>query len=155
MSDYKFNCPHCRQSLEAPADMVGQLIDCPACNRTIEVARNQGSPAITKARPTSPPALNPHAPIFQMEGVGETLVVYSDKLEITPRGVLGFMAKGLKGTKTIPFFSITSIQFKQSGFTSGYLQFTIPGGNESRNGIFDAAIDENTFMFTGQNELAA
>jgi hypothetical protein len=24
MSDLKFNCPHCKQSLEAPEDLLGQ-----------------------------------------------------------------------------------------------------------------------------------
>ena len=61
---------------------------------------------------------------------------------------------GVKGTKSIPFSSITAIQFKKSGLARGYLQFTIPGGNESRRGLTDAASDENTFMFAGNNELA-
>jgi hypothetical protein len=71
---------------------------------------------------------------------------------------MGFLSKGLKGTKTIPFRSITAIQFKKAGFTSGYLQFTIPGGMESRGGLFEAASDENTFMFGNSgnnNELAS
>lgn len=37
MSDYKFICPHCNQSLEAPTDMLGQTIECPTCNRAIEL----------------------------------------------------------------------------------------------------------------------
>ncbi len=92
--------------------------------------------------------------VYTMKGVGELLEVYEDKVAITPKGVMGFLSKGLKGTKTIPFFSISAIQFKKSGLISGYLQFTIPGGNESRGGAFAAASDENTFMFKGQNELA-
>lgn len=173
MSDFQFNCSSCGQSLEAPADMVGQLIDCPSCGDTVEVAKqNPNVPRTSPSQrfvprkaaparhpvPMPPPNKeNPNIPAFKMEGVGETLVVYSDKLEITPKGVLGFMAKGLKGTKTIPFHSIVAIQFKESGSWSGsgYLQFTIPGGNESRGGLFNAAIDENTFMFAGQNDLAA
>ncbi len=47
-----------------------------------------------------------------------------------------------------------AIQFKKSAMTNGYLQFTVPGGNESRGGVFSAASDEPTFMFAGQNELA-
>ena len=87
----------------------------------------------------------------------EILMVYEDKVTITPKGVLGFMTKGLKGTKTIPFVSITGIQFKEAGAVfSGYIQFTIPGGNESKGGVFSAASDENTFMFAEKknNELA-
>ena len=92
--------------------------------------------------------------VYTMKGIGELLEVYEDKVAITPKGAMGFLSKGLKGTKTIPFFSITAIQFKKSGLISGYLQFTVPGGIESRGGAFAAALDENTFMFKGQNELA-
>jgi hypothetical protein len=87
-----------------------------------------------------------------MKGVQDLLEVFEDKVTITPKGVLGFMNKGLKGTKTIPFSSITAIQFKEAGAVfSGYLQFTIPGGNESRGGVFSAASDENSFMFANKN----
>jgi len=37
MSDFKFNCPHCQQSLEAPDDMCGQQINCPSCNEAIVI----------------------------------------------------------------------------------------------------------------------
>jgi hypothetical protein len=87
-------------------------------------------------------------PVFSMLGVQDHLEVFDDKLTISPKGVLGFMNKGLKGTKTIPFASISAIQFKEAGaMFSGYLQFTIPGGNESKGGLFAAVKDENSFMF--------
>ena len=38
MSDIRFNCPSCKQSLDAPPDMLGELIDCPSCKNTIEVS---------------------------------------------------------------------------------------------------------------------
>ena len=40
MNDFSFRCPFCKQSIEAPLDMVGQLVDCPSCGKAIEVARN-------------------------------------------------------------------------------------------------------------------
>ena len=86
------------------------------------------------------------APVFTMNGVGELLEVFSDKLAITVNGIMGFLTKGPAGTKTIPFRSITAIQFKKAGLTRGILQFTIRGGRES-HGIFGAASDENGFMF--------
>lgn len=89
-----------------------------------------------------------------MKGVMGVLEVYEDKVTITPKGVTGFLAKGLKGTKTIPLFSISAIQFKKSGITSGYLQFTVPGGNESKAGLTAAPYDENSFIFRGKNEKA-
>jgi hypothetical protein len=93
-------------------------------------------------------------PIYTMKGVAEILEVFEDRVAITPKGILGFLVKGLKGTKMIPFYSIMALQFKKSGLTSGYLQFTVPGGNESERGVFAAASNENTFMFAGHNEMA-
>ena len=43
--DIKFKCPRCSQPLEAPEDMLGQLIDCPSCNQAIEVTRPQMRPS--------------------------------------------------------------------------------------------------------------
>jgi|GEM_PF-2198173 len=37
MSDIRFNCPSCMHSLDAPQEIAGQLIDCPACKNTIEI----------------------------------------------------------------------------------------------------------------------
>lgn len=96
-------------------------------------------------------------PIYSMRGVQDLLEVFSDKVTITPKGVLGFLNKGIKGTKEIPYISIIAVQFKEAGAVfSGYLQFTIPGGNESGGGIWSATRDENTFMFahTENNPMA-
>ena len=95
-------------------------------------------------------------PLHTVRGVQDLLEVYDTKLTITPKGVLGFLNKGLKGTKEIPFASITAMQLKKAGLTRGYIQFTVPGGNESRGGIFSAVRDENTFMFVREhNDLMA
>jgi len=93
-------------------------------------------------------------PIFTLDGVADLLEVYKDRVEIVPRGFLGLMNKGVRGIKEIPYHSITAVQFKESGMMSGYLQFTIPGGNENRGGIMDATKDENTFMFAGKENNA-
>lgn len=37
MSSLKFVCPRCLQGLEAPVDMAGQFIDCPSCQRHIQI----------------------------------------------------------------------------------------------------------------------
>lgn len=36
-SEINFRCEHCRQELKADPDMAGELFDCPACQKTIEV----------------------------------------------------------------------------------------------------------------------
>ena len=45
MSDLKFNCPHCRQPLEAPPELLGQVIDCPSCKGSIQIRKPGVRPA--------------------------------------------------------------------------------------------------------------
>lgn len=85
--------------------------------------------------------------VYTMKGNGDFLEVYEDKVTITPKGVLGFLGKGLQGAKTIPFFSITGIRFKETGLVAGYLHFTVH--DVSDKGVLDIASHENTFMFAG------
>jgi TM2 domain-containing membrane protein YozV len=39
MINFRFTCPFCKESIGAPADLVGQTIDCPSCGESIEVAK--------------------------------------------------------------------------------------------------------------------
>ncbi|HPC18618.1 MAG TPA: PH domain-containing protein [Kiritimatiellia bacterium] len=64
MPDIKFNCPHCKQSLEAPDDMRGQLIDCPSCSQAIEIPKPQRHSA---APPPIPPKLTRPCPYCSEE----------------------------------------------------------------------------------------
>ena len=47
-----------------------------------------------------------------LKGINSILEVYETKIIIKTKGILGFMTKGLKGDKEIPYKSITAIQFK-------------------------------------------
>ena len=93
--------------------------------------------------------------VYRVRSVGGELLVFEDKLTITSKGLLGLAIKGLKGTKTIPFNAITAVQHRKATWVAkGYLQFTIPGGNESRRGFFAAVADENSFMYrSSENRL--
>lgn len=51
MGDFKFKCPHCAQSLEAPEEMLGQTIECPTCKGSIELPKQEPRP---QARPYVP-----------------------------------------------------------------------------------------------------
>ena len=94
-------------------------------------------------------------PVFTLKGVQDVLEVFEDRVIIIPKGVLGLINKGMKGKKEIPFSSIVAVQFKEAGAVfSGYLQFTLPGGNESGGGVFAATKDENTFMFAQKKNNA-
>jgi ribosomal protein S27AE len=139
------NCPKCEAKLPLRL-FTGRLV-CSKCGWTDRPKIDNNLISQTSQIPQSEIALH-KSPIHSMKGVQDLLEVFEDKVTIAPKGVLGFMNKGLKGTKTIPFSSISAIQFKEAGAVfSGYLQFTIPGGNESKGGVFSAASDENTFMF--------
>lgn len=83
------------------------------------------------------------------QGLGATVQLTKDGVSITRSGVASFLTQGIKGEKRIAFASITAIQLKDAGkHMSGYIQFSILGGNESRGGMWDATTDENTVMFT-------
>lgn len=79
---------------------------------------------------------------------GGVVELLDNSLVIRRKGVLSALNQGLKGEKRIPYSSITSVQFKEVGFTTGYIQFGVLGGRESRAGVWDAVKDENTVLFT-------
>jgi hypothetical protein len=67
----------------------------------------------------------------------------------------GFRARAVvgKGEKRIPLPSIAAVQWKPAGgMVNGFIQFTVPGGNERRSSFgsqtTDAAKDENSVVFT-------
>lgn len=87
---------------------------------------------------------------FEFKKAGKQIVTIDDKfIRITRKGILNAMSVGLSGEKAISLDTITSVQLKKPGLTSGYLQFSIPGGNETK-GVFNAASDENTIMFVSK-----
>ena len=119
-----------------------------------------GSQSATEPKDTQvnnknePPEL-PLGAIYSMKGVQDELVVYSDKLTISPKGVLAFFNKGISGTKTIYYRNISGVEFREAGAVfSGFMTFTIPGAVEQNSGIFKATKDENTFMFAGVDKNA-
>jgi hypothetical protein len=79
---------------------------------------------------------------------GGIVELLDNVLVIRRKGVASFLTQGLKGEKRIPYASIMSVQFKEAGFTTGYIQFGVGGGIESRGGVWDATTDENTVLFT-------
>lgn len=65
----------------------------------------------------------------------------------------GFSARVLVGVgeKTIPLASVSAVQWKNAGFSAGFIQFTISGGSERRSAFGrqskDAMHDENSVTF--------
>lgn len=82
-----------------------------------------------------------------------TVEVDDIAVKVTQRGFMNAVNRGFPGTKTFPFSNITAIQFKEPGFTTGYLQFILSGSLETKRGVSGAVRDENSILFT-KKELA-
>ena len=92
-------------------------------------------------------------PIYKLDGgAKDVLYVYEDRVVISHRGALNALAMGIKGDKTIYYTDITSVQFKKPAWTAGYIQFSLPGGNENQGGVFSAMSDENTISLLAGDE---
>jgi hypothetical protein len=60
MPDIHFECPKCKQTLDAPEELATQLIECPTCKETIEVpVRSQRKET---PKPPEPPKPAPAPP---------------------------------------------------------------------------------------------
>tara|TARA_B100001121_G_C18493549_1_gene528508 strand:+ start:96 stop:569 length:474 start_codon:yes stop_codon:yes gene_type:complete len=80
--------------------------------------------------------------------LGDTINIYEDSIELVQTGLGSKVRKGIKGSKTVPFESITAIQYREgNNLTNGFVQISIKGYQESKKGLLDAAQDENTIMF--------
>ena len=44
MSDLTFSCPHCEQSLDIPEELLGQTVECPSCNGSIQLPEPEPQP---------------------------------------------------------------------------------------------------------------
>ncbi len=95
--------------------------------------------------------------LMELKGVNGQLELYEDKVIIKRKGALAKITQGFtKGDKTIYIRQITGIDFKPGGnLVNGYIQFTVPGGNEKGKGAFEAVQDENSVMFKKKdNDIA-
>lgn len=87
--------------------------------------------------------------LMEFIGLNGQLELYEDKIIFKRKGVMSKLSQGFtKGDKTIYIKQISGIDLKLGGnLINGYIQFTLPGGNEKRGGAFQATQDENTMMF--------
>jgi hypothetical protein len=96
------------------------------------------------------------APVVLLSAQGRTGLIeaFEKGIVIDRRGLFGVLVQGFKGRKTIPYRSITAVQFKQANaFVNGFIQFSLPGGIE-RQGLFESAGDENTVFFISKQQAA-
>jgi hypothetical protein len=93
---------------------------------------------------------------MEASNINTTVTFDGQTVTITRRRRMGVAPQGI-GTKTIPVTSITAVQWKPAGrLTSGFLQFTLPGGIERNSGrgkqVPQARNDENSILFTREQE---
>src|SRR5688572_640441 len=73
-------------------------------------------------------------PNFNFKGVGSSLKVYDDRVQIKPKGLLGVL--GGQGGETIFLKDMTSVVVREcSFFHGGHIQFSAPGTKEENNRI--------------------
>lgn len=109
-----------------------------------------GFNAQTLQSPMQPPS----GEIMRVQGKNGRVTLYNNKICISHSGFHA-LTQGLRGEKEILLRSITSIQFKPSGLTVGYIQFSFSGGSESKGGTMKAIKDENTVTFAGSKQESA
>ena len=108
--------------------------------------------------PPQPATPAPPAEVIELKGVNGTIIFDGNMVIIRRSGAMARMTVG-KGEKRIPVRSVTAVQFKPAGMAvRGYIQFTIPGGNERRSApgrqTTDAAKDENSVLFAKGDQAA-
>lgn len=84
--------------------------------------------------------------IYEVDGnMGKILKVYEDRCVISTQAGLKAALFGslLNGDKEFYYADITSVQFKNLGIASGYLQFEYPGSHSGNN-----FVSENSFLFS-------
>lgn len=54
--------------------------------------------------------------VFEATGHNGTVKLYSDRVVINHKSVMGFLTTGAPGEKTVPIDLITSVDFKESSF---------------------------------------
>ncbi|MBK3563211.1 MULTISPECIES: DUF4429 domain-containing protein [unclassified Streptomyces] len=77
-------------------------------------------------------------------------------ITITRKGFLARTTVG-KGEKRLHISQVSAVQWKPAGpFMNGFIQFTVPGGNERRSAFgsqtTSAAQDENSVVFTKKQQ---
>ncbi len=114
-------------------------------------------PSTTEMPPPRPPvAIESPQPnqdlenkwIYEVESItGQVMYIYDDRIELTHKGLIGFLTQGLQGTKTYYYSDISTIQFKNCGWTSGFFEFTFPGSVDQQGGALFGINNDNRFTF--------
>ncbi len=141
---------------------------CPSCGETVsgvkpaaearESAQTEVDVAPNGPQPQSPDHAGSVTTPTEIQGRAARVAFDGHFVTISRTSALGRMTVG-KGVKKIPLGQISGIQLKPAGVAmNGFIQFTVPGGNEVRSKFghqtFDAVKDENSVVFTKKQQPA-
>ena len=87
-----------------------------------------------------------------VEGSNGSVTVDAECVQIKHKGIANLLTAGAHGEKSIPIANITAVQFKAAGWVAGYIQFTLLGGLDRPVGAMEATKDENSVLFTKQQQ---
>ena len=77
MSELKIDCPHCKQSLEIPEELLGQTVECPTCNGSIQLPqKKQVVESVAQPKPTQEIL---HTETKDCPYCGETILAHAKK----------------------------------------------------------------------------
>lgn len=85
--------------------------------------------------------------LYEIDGnMGKTLQVYEDRCVISSKASLKsvFFGHALDGNKEFYYKDLTSVQFKNLGMTTGFLQFEFAGAQGGNSNF----VNENSFTFS-------
>ncbi len=85
MIDVNFDCPQCGQNLDAPEDMAGLFIECPACTKIIKVPTVAEAQRQAEAdRPASETEYRPAPPPVRGDEVGGEQKSTTMRIQLPP-----------------------------------------------------------------------
>ncbi|MFC2018249.1 DUF4429 domain-containing protein [Chloroflexota bacterium] len=86
--------------------------------------------------------------VMEAKGVNGQLELLEDRIQIKRKGVMGFITPWLEREKEILISQIEAIQLKEAGLsTSGYIQFALIGGQDSKGEFLPATTEGNKVEF--------
>lgn len=155
MSDIKFFCPKCRQPLEAPADIAGQLIDCPTCNTPVEIPFSaQTVPIPPNSSPRSMPiARQPKPATHKPEKKPKFgLIISVVILAVVCLGLFGFVAYMLLDNGRITSTIQDGTPIPPTKENPVLAEHNIPNQSTPRKPEPDITLDGEVFIVTKGGE---
>jgi len=135
-----FNCPGCKQTLEIPEELLGKIVECPACNGCIQLPQ----PEPTSKGVTAPKRNRKKTILLCSLSVAVTLgLVVGALLHNQGEAVSNTDNRAQKDQ-----FSATQAQFTG---TWGLEPADLPNGMATIKGLYDSrfTFSQNTFRFAG------